>query len=91
MTGNRSLDEFLGDDGPPSEDADAAGAPPSPAGTETAEEAGNGPRDETADVQPMAPTYARSPDGEACAACGLSTEVSWRDDVGLVCPDCKAW
>lgn len=91
MSGNRSLDEFLGGEEHPTEDADAAESTRSPVGTEAAEEAEDGPREETIDVQPMAPTYARSPDGEPCAACGLSTEVRWRDEVGLVCPDCKAW
>lgn len=46
---------------------------------------------EPASVEPMAPTYARSTAGGACAACGATVEVRWRDDAGLVCPDCKAW
>lgn len=138
MTGNRSLDEFLGgavdgeasgdaDDGPdpgavdaePTGGADASGRPSDDrveervgereeereeeqageregegAEVQVGEREGEGADDAPVDpavVEPMAPTYAWLADGGACAACGASAEVRWRDDVGLVCPDCKAW
>jgi hypothetical protein len=43
-------------------------------------------------VRPATVTYDWSPDGAACAACGTVVEARWHDpDVGMVCPDCKAW
>lgn len=36
-------------------------------------------------------TYAWSPDGGVCGACGRSAERRWRDEEGLVCADCKEW
>ena len=42
-------------------------------------------------VEPAVSTYAFSPDGATCAACGAVVEKRWRDDGDLVCPDCKQW
>lgn len=46
---------------------------------------------ETSGVDPAEPTYAWSSDGGACAACGATVEVRWRQDGDYVCPDCKEW
>lgn len=42
-------------------------------------------------VDSIASTYAWSPEGAECAACGATVEERWRDGDDLVCPDCKAW
>ena len=36
-------------------------------------------------------TYAWSPAGVACRACGATTERRWRDSEQLVCANCKEW
>jgi len=46
---------------------------------------------EIEDVQPVASTYAWSPEGGPCAACGEHVEERWREGEELVCVDCKAW
>lgn len=43
------------------------------------------------DAEPAMPTYASTPEGEACAACGEAVTERWRDDGGWVCADCKEW
>lgn len=40
---------------------------------------------------PPAVTASWTPAGDACADCGNGAEWRWRDEVGLVCPDCKDW
>lgn len=95
MTGNRSLDEFLGDDEadgpeergatPAAEHAGAAVATGGTAGEEP------GVVIDPSDVEPMVPTYVRSVDGGACAECGRTAEVRWWNETGMVCPNCKAW
>lgn len=36
-------------------------------------------------------TFAWSPDGTACEACGTVTDRRWRTDAGFVCPSCVDW
>ena len=43
------------------------------------------------DTEPAQSTYAWSPTGESCEACGTTVERRWRDDGILVCEDCKEW
>ena len=43
------------------------------------------------EVEPARSTYAWSPDGATCAACGEQVEERWESEVGLVCVECKAW
>lgn len=92
--GNTSLDDFVEseesatDPAEPSETAgpsDAVESPESDAGPVVAESAG-----EQA-VDPAVSTCDFAPDGAPCAACGEAVERQWRDDRGLVCPDCKEW
>lgn len=42
-------------------------------------------------VEPATSTFDWTPTGAECADCGVVVERRWRDDVGLVCPDCKTW
>lgn len=42
-------------------------------------------------VDPKPATYAWSPSGGECARCGATVDARWRDETGLVCPDCKEW
>ena len=42
-------------------------------------------------VDPATATYAWTPGGEPCAACGDRVERRWHSPAGLVCPDCKEW
>lgn len=106
MADNRSLDEFLGgeasdepagnSDGP---DTGQAVEEPAEATDSSVDERGAG---EPADgepaadaapetVDPMAETFAWSPDGGECAACGGTVDERWRDGDALVCGECKAW
>jgi hypothetical protein len=84
---DRSLDEFLGGeqrDAEQRDDPDGDGAdddPDEPVGDAEGDDA----------VEPAVSTYAFSPDGAPCAACGAVVEKRWLDDGELVCPDCKAW
>lgn len=89
------------------EAAESADAPESPESAEPTEpdqtpDADDGPdaADEAgdasdaagdADPEPAVSTCDFAPDGAPCAACGETVERRWRDDRGLVCPDCKAW
>lgn len=72
------------------EDGDVDGADAPDAGTddEAADDSEWLPPDE---VEPARSTYAWSPDGADCAACGATVERRWRDESGLVCADCKGW
>ncbi|WP_299232745.1 DUF7573 domain-containing protein [Natronomonas sp.] len=36
-------------------------------------------------------TYAWTPGGRACPACGSVVERRWRDGDELVCVDCVSW
>lgn len=101
VTRNRSLDEFLG--GKRTESAEGGGEPDGAEG----EDSGDGERqgsepEEGADragdtsatgeaVGPARSTYAFAPAGAPCTACGAVVERRWRDEQGLVCPDCKVW
>ena len=84
---DRSLDEFARGEPSAADDAPAAEDD-----TPDAEADDNAP-EATADaeVEPAVSTYAFSPDGAACDACGAVVQKRWRDESGLVCPDCKAW
>ena len=42
-------------------------------------------------LEPLQPTLRWSPDGGTCSACDERASRLWRDDSGLVCPDCKSW
>lgn len=44
-----------------------------------------------ADAAGIDTTYQWDPEGRPCAACGAVVERRWRDEDGLVCPDCKDW
>ena len=89
MSRDRSLDEVLGGeqrDAEPPDDPDGDGADDDPDG----DGADDDPDGDDA-VEPAVSTYAFSPDGATCAACGAVVEKRWRDDGDLVCPDCKQW
>jgi hypothetical protein len=47
------------------------------------------------DPTPATPTMRWSPDGAACADCGVTASRLWRvgdgDGFGFVCADCKEW
>ena len=45
----------------------------------------------TAEVEPARSTYAWSPDGRPCEACGERVEERWESADGLVCIGCKEW
>lgn len=65
--------------------------------TEAGIEDGNESENETegpppvADAEPARSTYAWSPDGAACAACGEQAEERWESESGPVCVACKEW
>lgn len=42
-------------------------------------------------VVPTVTTYAWTPAGATCEACGATTERRWRNGDELVCSDCKEW
>ena len=83
-------------DGPGDADESSTDAP-----EESAEPAGGGGTGASEDpawpsldadaVAPARSTYAWSPAGADCAACGATVERRWRDETGLVCADCKTW
>jgi hypothetical protein len=89
-----SLDEFLGtsDDGQSEltseeereESKDSEGTSDRDGGSSN-----GGKPEETAD--PAAVTYAWTPEGATCTACGTTVERRWRADGRLVCADCKEW
>lgn len=84
MTRDSSLDDFLG-----GEETDApadASEPETPADAVEPE-----PEFDEDAVEPAQATYAFSPDGAECAACGAVVEKRWRDEAGLVCSECKVW
>jgi len=102
VTPNRSLDEFAG----PGEEPDQAGEPEDAAAVDPEDDAVEEPdptasvieepdsdaTDEGAgDVPPAASTYAWSPEGGPCAACGERVEERWREGDDLVCARCKDW
>jgi hypothetical protein len=90
--------EATEDEGAATEPADPVDGAEEPAdATETVDES---PADADGDeAPPLAPaavdpahsTYDWSPDGAECADCGATVEARWRDESGLVCPDCKEW
>lgn len=96
MSEDASLDEFLGADGADSDadeesEADGDEAPKTdgtPADGETADDA---PEESTASPEPATPTYASTPEGAACGACGEVVTERWREDGAWACPDCKEW
>ena len=106
MTRDASLDEFLGGGGEAGNededdvDSDATDAdegasdePAEPAGDDgsAASEDSGWPSPDADAVTPAQSTYAWSPAGADCAACGATVERRWRDEAGLVCSDCKGW
>ncbi|QGN06226.1 hypothetical protein Hrd1104_02245 [Halorhabdus sp. CBA1104] len=42
-------------------------------------------------IQPATLTYAYSPRGVECEACGTVTQRRWAAEDGLVCPSCVEW
>jgi hypothetical protein len=58
--------------------------------TDGADESEEGPPS-TAEVEPARSTYAWSPDGGPCEACGERVEERWESADGLVCIRCKEW
>ena len=68
-----------GDRSAESDDADAVG------------DDGDSPYVDPEGVEPAETTYAWGGDGGVCDACGERSERRWRQDDGLVCPDCKEW
>ncbi|WP_255197934.1 DUF7573 domain-containing protein [Halorarius litoreus] len=96
MSRDRSLDEFARS--APSDSADGDGASgdeaaEAEADSEDVDAADSSPAGEEPvdDVSPAVSTYAFAPDGAACDSCGAVVQKRWRDDAGLVCPDCKQW
>ena len=88
MARDRSLDEFLGgeqrDPDDETDEADETDPDDEPIESESSEALDDA-------VEPAVSTYAFSPDGASCAACGTVVQKRWRDDGELVCPDCKRW
>lgn len=95
-----SLEEFAGGgesaDGDDSERTEATGGDGTDsgeesekAGTETEGTAtgGTGP----GETSEATSTYAWTPDGVSCPACGASVERRWRDGDRLVCAECVSW
>lgn len=74
------------DEGAPDEPAEPAGED----GSAASEDSG-WPSPDADVVTPAQSTYAWSPAGADCAACGATVERRWRDEAGLVCSDCKGW
>lgn len=102
MTSNRSLDEFAGSSDEPdavSERDDAAAvdtegeavAETGPAETVDGVPDPDASDDGAGDVPPAASTYAWSPEGGPCAACGERAQERWREGEDLVCAGCKDW
>jgi len=99
---NRSLEEFLdagagdGQTGAGEEPGTGGGSAETPGrDADAADGDAAGERDGTADRADPAPadaatsTYAVTTG--PCAACDETVDRRWRDDPGLVCPDCKEW
>lgn len=77
-------------DDPDAADTSAsAGSEGEDTGTATADSDTDATRSDA--VDPAEPTYAWSPDGGTCAACGETAETRWRHEGAYVCPDCKEW
>lgn len=101
MTDNRSLDEFAAPTGQaedPADDVETSGSGPLDADASSVaddpsaadgDESDAEPADEP--IDPIASTYAWSPAGGECSACGSTVEERWRDGDDLVCLDCKEW
>lgn len=99
MTENRTLGDFAGDDDGDDTEADDGpvddATPAAP--TETAAIAETDVRTDSTDTESATVTYAWSPTGDACDACGETADRRWRagegadDPDALVCPDCKEW
>lgn len=92
MSGDRSLDEFV----PSVQESDDESGQEAEAAGESGEETENEHSDESetdgqAAVDPAESTYAWTPSGATCDACGASVERRWRDEGALVCGDCKSW
>ena len=105
MSGDRSLDEFVSGGDESSADVDGDTGDESSAevdddsGDESATEVdgdagdavGSDTEESSETVTPATSTYAWSPSGTPCDACGASVERRWRDEGDLVCGDCKSW
>ena len=102
--GNRSLDDFLGGDesansdearpeNEPSDDESTEGdwTPESDGERDAGGEDGDSPYVDPDEVEPAAATYVWNGDGGVCNACGERSGRRWRQEDGLVCPDCKEW
>lgn len=88
MAEDASLDDFL-DAG---SEADEQGGDEREADERGGDKRGGEERDTAPAVtDPGRSTFAWSPGGAECAACGSVVERRWRDDDGLVCEDCKEW
>lgn len=81
MNGDRSLDEFVSGGDESSTESD----------DEVGDAVGSDAEESSETVAPAASTYAWSPSGEPCDACGAAVERRWRDEGDLVCGDCKSW
>lgn len=60
------------------------------AGTDSSGDDGAGTK-LSGDPGEAASTYAWTPEGRACPACGSVVERRWRDGEELVCVDCVTW
>ena len=83
-----SLEDFL--DGSETDAESTASEAPADASEGTAEGSDAAASGKGA-TEPAAATYAWTPDGANCAACGTAVERRWRDEGRLVCADCKDW
>jgi hypothetical protein len=90
---DRSLEDFLGDDGD-SDDQPGNGDGEPPAAADTTDDSGtDGSTEQPPSVEPAVSTYDWTPTGAECGNCGAVVERRWRDgtDGPLVCADCKPW
>ncbi|MFB6218087.1 MAG: hypothetical protein ABEH77_02745 [Halobacteriaceae archaeon] len=87
-----TLDQFAGDtgDGDDTSTGDGAGGSDGDGGAAT-DQAGGGATGGAAGEAPAVSTFAWTPGGAACAACGAVVEHRWRREAGLVCADCADW
>lgn len=100
MTENRTLAEFAGEDA--DGDTQPLAEPTDPPAEDDADAPAEGDDATTSptggtDVDAATVTYAWSPEGGACDACGEPVDRRWRAGVGaedpdsLVCDGCKEW
>jgi len=90
---DRSLDEFLEDDGESDSPAHAEQASREQSGpsSELAEESEVAEPPSELPEEPEPATSGWTPDGAACEACGETVSRLWDDDGRQVCQSCKEW